>query len=786
MIRSRRYTPFESRGRGTIAVIVALFAGFSAFSLIASTRGVERSEHRAELVRVMSRQRTLSERYLSEVLLVRSHAVADPEAIAEVLARSATVLLDGGTAPAVDGDDDEVRVSVVHNATLRAQLEQGRRLVVDLIATGRAVLAGTSLGIVPLSAHEVIDVKDPVTRLRILAAITENVALNAARTLGNQTDRNLADLRRMQLGLAIVGAFVALCLGWALMRVTRRQSSHFRALVTRSTDLFFVFASGICCYVSSAVTEALGHDSGELLGRGCEMIVHPDDRATFSSAIAHGQPHEVVLRVRTSFGDWRHIEAYVSDLRADMNVRGIVLNARDITERVRLAEELTHQAFHDGLTALANRALFRDRLELALARSSRTGEMVAVLLFDLDGFKHVNDSLGHNAGDELLVQVGHRLRAISRPSDTAARLGGDEFALLLDATSEAEACNVAQRILEDFAAPLTVSGRPLTLTASGGVAVHSGGDGDVEELLRYADVAMYAAKESGRNRYEVFQYEMARDFSELLGLEQAMRLGLQHDEFSVHYQPTVDIETGAITGVEALLRWQTREHGIVPPARFIPVAETTGLIHSLGELVLMQACAQAADWHSARLLPEPFVVWVNLSGKQLAVGGLPAMVRSAIECAGIPARLLGVEITENAIVDDGPKGDRIRRELHELRDLGVKIALDDFGTGLSSLGLLRKLPIDVIKVDRSFIDGVERDAKNAAITSNVASLAHALGLVALAEGVESHAELSAVRNLGCDAAQGFLFARPAPAATITTMLTSQHSFTFEQLQDQPS
>jgi EAL domain-containing protein (putative c-di-GMP-specific phosphodiesterase class I) len=268
---------------------------------------------------------------------------------------------------------------------------------------------------------------------------------------------------------------------------------------------------------------------------------------------------------------------------------------------------------------------------------------------------------------------------------------------------------------------------------------------------------------------------MARDLGEFLGLEHEMRSGLQNDEFAVHYQPMVDIETGAITGAEALLRWHSPSRGQVPPERFIPIAETTGLIHALGEYVLRGACVLTGEWHRAGIVPDAFVMWVNVSGKQLTVGGLPNLVRSAIRDAGIPPACLGLEITENAILDDGPAGNRARADLHQLHELGIKIALDDFGTGFSSLGHLQRMPIDVIKVDRSFVDGVDRDVKNAAITSNLASLAHALGLVALAEGVESEVELATVRALGCDSAQGFLFAHPASAASITDLLTTRRN-----------
>ena len=447
-----------------------------------------------------------------------------------------------------------------------------------------------------------------------------------------------------------------------------------------------------------------------------------------------------------------------------------MLNARDITERVQLEEELTHQAFHDGLTGLANRALFRDRLDQAVARSERSLEDLAVLLVDLDGFKQVNDGLGHDAGDHLLQQVAARFAEVIRPSDTLARLGGDEFALLLEGANESGAVVAARRLLECLSESVDIAGRRLALGTSIGIVLHPGGPGESEDLIRHADLAMYAAKGAGRGRYEVFRHEMAREFVELLGLEHELRLGLEQGEFSVHYQPEIDVDTHSIVGVEALVRWNSPTRGEVPPLRFIPIAEATGLIMPLGEFVLGEACRQTAQWCREGLLPDPFVTWVNLSGKQLSHGGVSELVQNALEAAALAPSMLGLEVTETAIVVGGDAGEQARAALEDLHNRGVRIAIDDFGTGFSSLGHLRRFPVDMIKVDRSFVQGVEHDTKDAAITANLTSLAHALGLTAIAEGIESEGQLASVRELGCDLAQGYLFARPMPAEKMAELL----------------
>jgi diguanylate cyclase (GGDEF)-like protein/PAS domain S-box-containing protein len=773
--RAPQFRPFAARSRRPIAAVLLAFALFSTVSVAYSIRATNRSHNRAAMVEVAARQRTLVERYVQEVLLARARAKATPGYTAALLEQSASVLLHGGKAPSVNGDDDETELAAASGASARAQLRQEARLVRDLTATGKALLAGRPVESVRQTAHEHITVKDPVRRLRVLAALTSNVSLNAARTIVTGTDRNIASLITLQIVLGIAGLTASLLLGWALATAIRRQTGHFRSLVMSSTDVVLVIDEDGCRYVSPSGEAILGRHELEILGDGLRRCVHPDDLQAVESAAAHGDAHEIVFRMSNRFGEWRWLEAHVTDLRRDRHIRGVVLNARDITERVELEQELTRQAFHDSLTGLPNRALFRDRLDHALARSARGNEVVAVLLIDLDGFKHVNDSLGHDAGDELLRQVAQRFDGVTRTGDTVARFGGDEFAILLENASEDVAIRLARRVIEEVASPVAVGDRDFTLGASIGIVLHGGEAAQSDELIRHADVAMYAAKEAGRGRFEVFRHDMTRELGELLGLEHELRLGLERGEFEVHYQPAVDLSSDAIVGVEALLRWTSPTRGSVPPAHFIPMAETTGVIKPLGEFVLREAFGQTAHWLREGLLPDPFVMWVNLSGKQLSAGGIAPLVLRTLASTGLPPSMVGLEVTETAIVDEGPSGARARAELEELHAHGVRIAIDDFGTGFSSLGHLRRLPVDLIKVDRSFVQGIEHDAKDAAITANLASLAHALGVLAIAEGIESEGQLESVRKLGCDLAQGFLFARPAPAETISRLLAEQAS-----------
>jgi diguanylate cyclase (GGDEF)-like protein/PAS domain S-box-containing protein len=766
---SSSFRPFATRGRTTIVAMIAMFAVFSALSVALSIRETSRSHHRATVVEIAGRQRTLAERYVRETMLVKAGAQADPTTTASLLQVSAATLIDGGMAPAVNGDDDETALPAATGLE-RRQLIQARRLVNDLTATGSAWLANRPLDSVRLSANEKLTATEPERRLAVLAALTSNVSLNAARTIATGADRGISALILTQVLLGTAGLFAALLLALALTAATRRQTAHFRSLVSASTDLVLVFGEGGCRYASHAVARMVGVPERELLEQGYAATIHPGDRALLAATCIRGEPSEVVFRIRNRLGEWRHVEAHVSDLRNQQHVRGVVLNGRDISERVALEEELTRQAFHDGLTGLANRALFRDRLDQALARQPRSRDPLALLLVDLDGFKQINDNFGHDVGDQLLLQVAARFEDVTRPIDTVARFGGDEFAVLVEGT-EQFATALAERLLEQLSLPASVADRTLAFGASIGIViVPADGSAGREELIRRADIAMYAAKKAGRGRYEVFRGEMAREFGETLGLEYELRLGLQRNEFSLHYQPEIEVVGGAIVGVEALLRWTSPTRGPVSPGEFIPVAESTGMIMQLGQLALREACEQTVRWERDGLLPERFITWVNLSGMQLSAGGIDALVRSTLAEAGLPARRLGLEVTETAIVQGGAAGERARAELQALHRDGVGIAIDDFGTGFSSLGQLRRFPIDMIKVDRSFVQGAEHDPRDAAITANVVSLAHALGLVAMAEGIESEAQLASLRELGCDLAQGFLFARAVPPAELAELL----------------
>jgi diguanylate cyclase (GGDEF)-like protein/PAS domain S-box-containing protein len=766
----RAFTPFSSRGRRKIVAILVTFAVFSALSVTLSIRTTQHAQHRAAVLEVAARQRTLAERYVSEVLLVKAGDTADPSSTGSLLADSADALLDGGTAPAVPGDDDEASLPAQHGKVIREQLKQERRLAQDLTSVGSALLANKPVSSVPLTAAEHVATADPVERLRVLAALTANTSLNASRTIASSDERGVSHLITIQVVLGVLGLLTSLLLAWALIAATRRQGAHFRSLVTFSTDLVLVFGAGGLRYASQSVLRTLDRTEPELLGDGFMQFVHPEDQALLEATWSGGEPGEIVFRMLNRFGEWRYVDAHVTDLRHDRQLRGVVLNARDVTERMRLEEELTRQAFHDGLTSLANRALFRDRLDQAVARSERTRAPLAVLLVDLDGFKQVNDSLGHDAGDQLLRAVAERFSAAVRPSDTLARLGGDEFAVLLDSAGEEEATEVAHRLNEKLGESVTISGRELTVGASIGIVVHPGGPADSDDLIRHADIAMYAAKDAGRGHHQVFKYDMALEFGELLALEGELRAALENEDFELHYQPEIDVDSRQIVGVEALLRWESKTRGFIPPSDFIPIAEATGLILPLGDFVLREACRQTAVWLRDGLIGESFVTWVNISGKQLSAGRVSTAVEQALDSAGLPADYLGLEVTETAIVPDGASGERARVDLQHLHDLGVRIAIDDFGTGFSSLGQLRRFPIDMIKVDRSFVQGVEHDPKDAAITANLVTLAHALGLVAIAEGIESSGQLQSIRDLGCDLAQGFLFAKPVSAEDVGQVL----------------
>ena len=768
MIRRHDFRPFAPGSRRAVAAIVAVFALFSVASVAISTWATSRAKHRGAVVEVATRQRMLAERYVADVLLVRAGQRADPAGTARALRESARALLDGGTAPPVDGDDDESHL-VAASGDGRAQLEEVRRLIDDLTATGAAILAHRPLASVHLQANERIATTDPILRLRILAALEANASLRASRSIAAASDAHVDAIVRMQILLGVAGFVISLLLGTALTRATRRQTAHFRSLVAASTDLVLVLGEGGCRYVSRAVTQMLGRRESDFLTDGFLQFVHPDDRALVERAAAGGGGPEIVFRMLNRLGEWRHVEAHVSDLRDDVHVRGTVLNGRDVSERVRLEAELASHAFRDGLTGLANRALARDRIDRSLVRAATTGRPLALLVVDLDGLGAVNDEHGHEAGDELLRHAADRLVEALPASDTIARLDQDEFAILRDEADEEAAIALARDVLDTLAQPFLLAGREHATGASVGIAVQRDASLSGEDLLRRAATALDAARAAGRGRVELYTRGMGRVHGRTLGLEHELRAALERDELTVVYQPEIAIATGAAAAVEALVRWRTPERGVVAPSQFVPVAEAAGLIAALGHVVLRKACAQTAAWWRDGTVDDAFTTWVNVSGRQLAAGGLHALVASVLDDTGLPPAMLGLEVTETALVAANASR-RARGELERLRADGVRLAIDDFGTGFSSLALLRTYPVDVLKVDGSFVAGVADDRVDAALTANVVSLAHALGLVAVGEGVESDAQLERLRALGCDLAQGFLLARPARADVTAALL----------------
>jgi diguanylate cyclase (GGDEF)-like protein/PAS domain S-box-containing protein len=553
----------------------------------------------------------------------------------------------------------------------------------------------------------------------------------------------------------------------------RASEERFRSLVQNASDLVMITdVDGTLRYVSPAIERILGFSPEEAIGTSGFAWIHAEDRASVESVLRQrlvrdGARESVEFRIRHRDGSWRYVETVVSNLLNDTSVHGVVINAHDVTERKRLEDDLTHQAFHDTLTNLPNRALFIDRLGQALARAQRRGSMVAVLLLDLDRFKVINESLGYEAGDQLLVQVGQRLAACIPPDDTIARLGGDEFTVLMDDLSDTRDPGLlADRLLEALGAPFVIAGRTVHVTASVGVVLRTGRHLQPADLLRDADVALYEAKAAGKGRAVHFTPSMIRATRQL-DLETSLREAIERDQVGVRYQPIVDLRTGSVVALEALARWRHPQRGAIQPAEFIPIAEESGLIVELWRRLVEIACSQTLAWQRTRSEGPPLRVSVNISPSHIQQPGLDEQVAAVLDRTGLEPAGLILEITENVLLQDA---NAALRSMQSLKDLGVHLAIDDFGTGYSSLSYLRRFPADAIKVDRSFVQELPAERGAGAIVMAVCTLAHALGMEVVVEGLERAGQLAAVRNLGADQGQGYFFARPLRAEEVPGVL----------------
>ena len=553
--------------------------------------------------------------------------------------------------------------------------------------------------------------------------------------------------------------------------VTRRNNeAYFRTLVQNAHDVILIVDDGgRVRYASPSAEAVLG--LGSVVGSRVLGLFDPGDRDAAEGALlttrvgtaASGIHNYGIVRAD---GGRIDVEVASRDLRDDPTIRGVVLTLRDVTAQRKLQQELTHRAFHDPLTGLANRVLFRDRVEQALTGTSRNGEVAGVLLIDLDDFKLVNDTMGHGAGDDLLAAVAERLTAVLRPRDTAARLGGDEFAILVEGAAHAnEIEEIAARVVDALCVPLDVVGG-LTTSVSVGVATTPEAHGPAE-MLRQADLALYAAKGAGKGRWRRYEPALHLAAVDRLEVRSELERALAAGAFELRYQPVVELGGGGMVGVEALVRWRHPRRGLVAPADFIPVAEETGLVVPLGVWVLERALADLARWRREGAPGTCITMSVNVSACQVRAPGFLDTLVTALARSDVPAESLVLEITETALLADEAQ---VSTDLATLRKLGVRIAIDDFGTGYSSLDYLRLHTIDILKIDRSFIAGVEKSGRQAALVGAIVHLARALDLRVVAEGVETTSQRDALVLSGCDLGQGYLFSVPIPADEILRWL----------------
>ncbi len=561
----------------------------------------------------------------------------------------------------------------------------------------------------------------------------------------------------------------------ALVRERRAAGiveARYASLIKNASDVIMIVdVDGRLRFASPAAERTFGMNPDDLVGRNLLDLWGEADRERLAAflvevASTHGRSIGPVEVVAGNGARRSTLESVGSNLLDDPAIAGLALNFRDVSERKALEEQLRQLAFHDPLTLLANRSLFRNRVQHALTLAQRSRQRVAVMFLDLDNFKNVNDSLGHDAGDRLLQAAAQRLVKSTRPSDTVARLGGDEFAILLEGINEStDVERVAATITRSFDEPLQLDGSDTYMAASIGIAFSQPGD-DTEQLLRNADIAMYNAKAAGKARFVVFQPRMQEQLRERLRLEEDINLALERGEFFLEYQPVVDLAKRELLGVEALVRWNHPDHGLVMPGAFIAAAEESGQIIELGRWVLAEACRAVKAWRDTVVAGEGLRVAINVSGRHLQHADLVADVRAALDASGLEPGNLVIELTESTIMHNTEVNlERFR----ELKSLGVRLAIDDFGMGYSSLSYLHRFPIDILKIDRSFVGRLTEQDDGPELARAVVMLGETLGLETVAEGVEHEEQVAKLLELGCVAAQGFLFARSAPLKEVSAM-----------------
>lgn len=534
-------------------------------------------------------------------------------------------------------------------------------------------------------------------------------------------------------------------------------------------------SEGDIVFTNPSFEEITGYNREEVLGKNPKILSSGKQdqefyRRMWKSLAEKGEWQGEIWNRRKSgeiYPEWLTLTVIKDEHGKTVQYAAIL---SDLTSRKKNEERVKHLAYHDALTDLPNRYLFLDRLTVALAHAVRHENTLAVLFLDLDRFKDVNDTLGHAAGDQLLQEVGRRITTCIREEDTVARMGGDEFTILLPDIQIEDAKDVAQRILNVFSRPYVLDGQELYISSSIGIALAFDKLLDAQTILRHADLAMYKAKENGKNRYWIYETNMSIQAQNRLTLEQRLRKALERDEFVLYYQPQVDVTKGKLLGMEALIRWKHPEEGLIPPMKFIPIAEETGLILPIGEWVLRKAIAQNVTWQKAGF--PPLRIAVNLSARQFEQENLVEQISKILLEEGMEGRWLELEITESVAMQDIELTSRV---LDHLKTLGIHIAIDDFGVGYSSLSYLKRFPIDTLKVDQSFInDSLSQNSENCVIVSSILELARDLNYSAIAEGVETEAQFEFLKNKACDGIQGYLISRPLPAREMTNLLNITH------------